>query len=101
MQFTNMKDLLIQSLNKSKKKDQIISSVIWKSIINDFLEIKKLDISNYIISIKVNKNIITLKTQKPIINSEISTIKDILIKNIELKLKNLWIIIKDIKLFIK
>lgn len=101
MTFINLKDLIAKSLNKTTKKDQIISSLIWNSIISDFKEIKKIDITSYIISIKISKNIIILKTQKPIINTEILSIKDILTKNISTKLTDIWIIIKDIELKIK
>ncbi len=100
MIFNNIKDLLIKSLNKTNKEDKIISSIIYNSIINDFLNIKKIDIKSKIISIKLNKNIILLKTNSPILNSEILTIKDILIKNIKTKLDNInyKIINLDIKL---
>ncbi|MBW7954526.1 hypothetical protein H3C61_01810 [Candidatus Gracilibacteria bacterium] len=100
MSFNNIKDLLIKSLNKTNKEDKIISSIIYNSIINDFLNIKKIDIKGKIISIKLNKNIILLKTNSPILNSEILTIKNILIQNIKTKLDNInyKIINLDIKL---
>lgn len=100
MSFNNIKDLLIKSLNKTNKEDKIISSIIYNSIINDFLNIKKIDIKWKIISIKLNKNIILLKTNSPILNSEILTIKNILIQNIKTKLDNInyKIINLDIKL---
>ncbi len=98
---SNIKSLLLKSLNKTWKQDQIISSIIFKSIIDDFLEIKKIDITSYIISIKLKWNIIILKTAKPIINSEILTIEDILLKNITKKLENIWIKIWELKLSLK
>lgn len=100
MTFNNIKDLLIKSLNKTNKEDKIISSIIYNSIINDFLAIKKIDIKWKIISIKLNKNIILLKTNSPILNSEILTIKNILLQNIKTKLDkiNYKIINLDIKL---
>lgn len=101
MELNNIKDLLLKSLNKTWKQDQIISSIIYNSIIADFLNLKKIDITPYIISIKIKWNIIFLKTSKPIINAEILTIENILIKNIENKLNNIWIKIKELKLTLK
>jgi len=67
----------------------VIASIIYKSIKDDFLELKKIDITPYIISIQVRDNIIILKTNKPILNSEIKHIEDIIIKNILQKLENI------------
>lgn len=101
MELNNIKALLLKSLNKTWKQDQIISSIIWKSIIDDFFEIKKIDITSYIISIKLTWNIIIMKTTKPIINTEILTIEDKLLENIRKKLNNIWIKINDLKLRLK
>lgn len=101
MVVNNIKALLLKSLNKTGKKDQIISSIIWRSIISDFLESKKIDITSYIISIKLVWNIVFIKTEKPILNTELSNIESILVKNIQIKLKNIWIIIWDLKLKFK
>lgn len=101
MELNNIKSLLIKSLNKTWKQNQIISSIIYNSIINDFLEIKKIDIKPYIISIKVIWNNIILKTRKPIINTEILNIKELLIKNISLKLNKMWISINNLELKLK
>lgn len=101
MQLGNIKDLLLKSLGKTWKQNQVIASIIYKSIKDDFLELKKIDITSYIISIQVRDNIIILKTNKPILNSEIKHIEDIIIKNILQKLENIWIHMKNLELFIK
>lgn len=101
MQLNNIKSLLLKSLNKTWKADQILSSIIYKSIIGDFLEIKKIDITVYVISVKMRWNVILIKTNKPILNTELLSIENILVKNISSKLNNIWIIIKDIKLRFK
>jgi len=75
MTFTNLKSLLVASLNKTGKQEQIFSSIVWKSIVQDFKETKNIDITPYIISVKINKNIITIKTLKPIINTELIHMK--------------------------
>jgi hypothetical protein len=101
MELNNIKSLLIKSLNKTWKQNQVISSIIYNSIINDFLEIKKINIRPYIISIKIIWNKIILKTRKPIINAEILNVKDLMIKNINLKLNKIWINISDLELKLK
>jgi len=101
MQLGNIKDLLLKSLGKTWKQNQVIASIIYKSIKDDFLELKKIDITPYVISIRFRDNIIILKTNKPILNSEIKHIEDIIIKNILQKLENIWIHIKNLELFIK
>lgn len=101
MQLGNIKDLLLKSLGKTWKQNQVIASIIYKSIKDDFLELKKIDITPYIISIQVRDNIIILKTNKPILNSEIKHIEDIIIKNILQKLENIWVHMKNLELFIK
>lgn len=101
MWINNIKLLLIKSLNKTWKQNQVISSIIYNSITKDFLEIKKIDIKSYIIYTKIIWNIIILKTTKPIINAEILSIKEILINNINLKLNEIWFNIKNLKLRLK
>jgi hypothetical protein len=98
MILNNIKDLLVKSLNKTWKQNQIISSIIWKSVVNDFLELKNINIHEYIISIKVKQNKIVIKTQKPILNTELLQIKDILERNISKKLNSIWIKILHIEL---
>ena len=70
----NIKELLIKSLNKTWKQNQVISSLIKNEII---------------------------KTTKSIINEELVNIKNKLINNISLNLSNKWIIIKNIDLKFK
>lgn len=101
MQLGNIKDLLLKSLGKTWKQNQVLSSIIYKSIIHDFLELKKIDISSYIISIQLRENIIILKTNKPILNSEIKHIEGLLIQNIDKKLQKIWIHLKQLELVVK
>ncbi len=101
MTLGNIKDLLLKSLNKTGKQNQIISSLIYKSIINDFFEIKKIDITPFVISIKLNENIIFIKTNKPIVNAELIHMQDILLKNINSKLSNIWIQIQNLQIIVK
>ncbi len=101
MVATNIQTLLLKSLNKTGKRDQILASIIWRSIINDYWELKKIDITSYIISIKLVWNIIFIKTEKPILNTELLHIENILLQNIDLKLQKIWLHIKNMKIKFK
>ena len=96
--FNNLKDLLIKSINQTWKQEQVIKSIIWNSVISDFKEIKKLDITPYLISIKILNDTIIIKTTKPILNSELSSLQDILEKNAHKKLNDLWFKYKNLKI---
>ena len=86
------------NLEWKSKKNLIIKSIIWKTIIDLFLEEKKIDITKYLISITINWNIIKIKTNKPIINAELLIINKKLKEKIIQKLKNLWIIFYDFEI---
>ena len=86
------------SLEWKKKQNLIIKSIIWKTIIDLFLEEKKIDISKYLISVTINWKIIKIKTNKPIINAELLIINNKLKEKIIQKLKNLWIIFYDFEI---
>lgn len=97
MVISNIKDLLLKSLNKTNKTSKVIESIIYNSIIEVFMDKKNIDIKDYIISIKIINNIIIISTNKPIINSEIKILEEDIIKNIQKKIKNIWIIFDNFK----
>lgn len=97
----NLNNLLLASLNRSWKIEQVKSAVIFDSIIKCFLEKKSFDIKDYLISVKLIWNNLSIKTNKPIINSEIITIEDYLKNQIILKLNKIWIKQKEIKIIYK
>lgn len=73
------------------RKEVIIKSIIRKSIIDLFKEEKNIDISSYLISIKIKSTQIFIKTKNPLINTELLNIND-KIKNISSKkLRNIWL----------
>ena len=73
------------------RKEIIIKSIIWKSIIDLFKKEKNIDITKYLISIRLKQNKIFIKTKNPLINSELLSISD-KIKNIsDEKLRNIWL----------
>jgi len=97
--FISLKDLLLRSISKSGKKDNITKSIIWNEIIFLFKEKKNIDIAPYLISIKITWNIIIIKTLKPIVNTELLLYKNELLTRIKSKLEKTKIILKieDIK----
>lgn len=52
------------------KKELFIKTAVWNSFIEVFKEKKNIDVTEYLISIKVNFDNIVIKTNKPIISSE-------------------------------
>jgi ERCC4-related helicase len=73
------------------KKDVIMKSIIWNTIIEVFNWEKNIDITDYLTSIKIHSKKITVKTTKPIINTELQTIDDKIKKSLIEKLWKLWI----------
>ncbi len=76
---------------QDNRKELFIKTAIWNSILNVFKKEKGLDISEYLISVKIKENRITVKTNKPIINSEILLLDKEIKEDFYKKLKNIWI----------
>jgi len=68
--------LISQILNKKNLSDAVEKSVIYNTIIEIFLEEKKIDIKNYLISVKNMWWVFLVKTTKPIINTELYLLND-------------------------
>lgn len=96
--FINLKDILVKSLNKTWKQETVINSLAWNSLISTFKEIKNIDITHYLISVKIKNDVIFIKTSKPIINSEIDIISDKYLENITTKLNSIWYSFKELKI---
>lgn len=91
MSEVNINLMLLKSLNKTWKQNQILSSIIWNQLTNFFKETKNIDITNYIISIKIISQTIIIKTQKPIVNLQIIENKEKILKKIQESFKKIWI----------
>jgi hypothetical protein len=76
-------------LNSDKYKDIIKKTIIWNTIIETFFKEKNIDLTPYLISIKINNNKILIKTNKPLINNELIIIQDKIIINLSEKLKKI------------
>ena len=85
-------------LEWKNKKNIIIKSIIWKTIIDLFQEEKNIDITKYLISVTLKWKKIKIKTNKPIINTELLMINEKIKNKIIEKFKKLWIKFDDFEL---
>ena len=79
-----------RNLNKNNLNDTIVKSVIFKTIVEIFLEKKKIDIKDYIVSIKEMWNTFLVKITKPIIATELYLLNEEIKKILENKFKKMW-----------
>lgn len=70
-----------------EKTELFIKTTVWNSLVEIFKEEKNLDISKFLISIKISKNNILIKTNKPILNSEMFLLSEKITEKIKIKLK--------------
>jgi hypothetical protein len=71
---------------KTHKNPLIIKSIVWNTIIEVFKREKSIDITDKLISITINKNSITVKTQTPLINAELKFLDETIQKEIQNKI---------------
>jgi len=81
--------------NKNKISEVIIKSIIWNNIIDLFKNEKNIDITPYLISVTIKWKNILVKTNKPIINTELLTIDDKIKGVLNEKFKKMWILFYD------
>ena len=79
------------SISRSNKEEAIIKSLVWNSVIIVFKEEKKIDLTTYLISVRLNGKRIFIKTNNPLINSELFLLDDKIKKLFSEKLKKVWI----------
>lgn len=97
----NMKDLLATALSKSWKQDQVISSIIWKTVVSEYKTIKNIDIHPFIISVRVWDTSTVIHTGKPILNTELYLLVDVFENKVQEKLTKIWIHKKNLKIRFK
>ena len=78
-------------IRRAWKEDVIIQSIIWNTLISIFKSKKNIDITKYLVSIKLKWENILIKTNKPIINTELYFINEEIKKVSKDKLKKLWL----------
>ncbi len=79
------------SIRRSWKQEVIIQSIIWNTIIEIFEAEKNMDIKKYLVSIKLKWENILVKTNKPIVNTELYLLNTEIKKISQDKLKKLWL----------
>ena len=82
--------LISEILNKKNLSSTTKKSIIYNTIIEIFKEEKKIDIKDYIISVKEAWNIFLVKTSKPIINTELYLLNEKIKKQSLEKLTKIW-----------
>jgi len=81
--------LISEFLAKNKLSDTIIKSIIYNTVIEVFKNEKNIDLNNYLSSIILNWKTILIKTNKPLINSELILLNDKIITNITNKFERM------------
>jgi len=89
---------LQKSINRLGKTEVIIQSIIWNTIIEIFKNKKNIDITSYLVSIKLKWENVLVKTNKPIINTELYLYSEEIKKSSLDKLKKIWIKYKDFEI---
>lgn len=75
-----------------EKKELFIKTTLWNVIVDIFKEKKEIDISSFLISIKISWKKIFIKTNKPILNAEIILFSDEIKEKVRKKLEKQEII---------
>lgn len=89
---------LWNSVRKLGKQEIIIQSIIWNTIIEIFKEKKNIDITPYLVSIKLKWENILVKTNKPIINTELYLISEEIKKISTNKINKIWLNYRDFEI---
>ena len=80
-----------KSIRSSWKAEIIIQSIIWNTIIEIFKAKKNMDLTAYLVSIKLKWENVLVKTNKPIINTELYNYSEEIKKVSLSKIKKLWL----------
>ncbi len=86
------------SIRRSWKAELIIQSIIWNTIIDIFQSEKNIDIEKYLVSIKLKWENILVKTNKPIINTELYLLNNEIKKASQNKIEKLWLYKTDFEI---
>lgn len=86
------------SLRRKWKEDVIIKSIIWNTIIDIFNTEKNIDITPYLVSIQLKWTNILVKTNKPVVNTELFNLSDKIKKASKEKLLKIWIKLLDFEI---
>lgn len=93
-----LKDTMLKlNLDKFSNSEMIITSVIFAKLKNFLTEKDKLELFEYIKVIKNNNWIITIKTTKPIVNSELKLFQEEISELIKNVFESFWVRYKEVK----
>jgi hypothetical protein len=80
------------------KQDLFSKSIIWNSIIEVFQSEKNINITKYLVSIKIKWLIFLVKTDNPLINAELLNLDDKIKEVFMKKIKKTWIKIEKLEI---
>lgn len=86
-----IQDIIWNRIRSKDLEEQTIKSILWKTIIEEYKKKKDIDISSYLVSISISGSTIFIKTNKPLINKEISLIENIILEKFFEKIKKIGI----------
>ena len=89
---------LWDSIKRIWNEETIMKSIIWNTIIEIFKSEKNIDITSYLVSIRFMWETILVKTNKPIINSELLLLNEKIKKASLEKLKKLGLRLKEFEI---
>jgi len=82
-------DILKVRIKQKWYNSLTFSSNLWNAICEVFLEEKNIDIKDYLISISQNWKTVFIKTNKPIINTQLLELEWKFLKKFKEKMKNI------------
>ncbi|MDD3144846.1 MAG: hypothetical protein PHV23_01925 [Candidatus Gracilibacteria bacterium] len=72
-----------------KKRELFLKTSLWNSIVDTFKDEKNIDISSYLVSVQLKGSTILMKTNNPLIKSELNLFYDKISFSFQNKIKNL------------
>ncbi len=72
-----------------KKRELFLKTSLWNSIVDTFKDEENIDISSYLVSVQIKWNTILMKTNNPLIKSELNLFYDKISFSFQNKIKNL------------
>lgn len=72
-----------------KKRELFLKTSLWNSIVDTFKDEKNIDISSYLVSVQLKWSTILMKTNNPLIKSELNLFYDKISFSFQNKIKNL------------
>lgn len=80
------------------KRELFIKTSIWNSVVEVFKSEKKIDVTDFLISIQVRSDSILVKTWRPLLNSECNIYDDKIKEKFLSKISKMWIKLENIEI---